>query len=340
MNTELIELKQELTIEKQRAEILELKYKLQKTQVEKSSRLEDSLLSPHLYEHYQKVAIMLSKSGVIPNAYRGKPEDIFVAMAMGYQLGFPVEQSLQDIAVINGRPCLWGDGLLSLALNHPECQSINEEPLMDDKDHVIGYRCIVTRRGHQPHTKQFTLQDASVAGLLSRGTVWKAHPERMLQMRARSFAIRDKFADALRGLRIAEIEEDDSRIIDVEGSVSAHGETQVDRLKSMLKEKTHVKESSGHITHHESESIELDHGSSSSCTDANPGNTTAVDCDNQSGQRERISRKSLDRINELFKEKEFNQERINRALSYYKVDSLDELDNAQSLSFLSQLEKS
>src|ERR1700685_1745808 len=108
MSTELVELKQELMIARQHSEILELKYKLQKTQAEKSSRLEDSLLAPNLYEHYQKVALMLSKSGIIPNAYKGKPEDVFVAMAMGYQLGFPIEQSLQDIAVINGRPCLWG----------------------------------------------------------------------------------------------------------------------------------------------------------------------------------------------------------------------------------------
>ena len=82
MSTELVELKQELMIERQRSEILELKYKLQKTQAEKASRLDDSLLSPALYEHYQRVAVMLSKSGVIPNIYKGKPEDIFVAMAI------------------------------------------------------------------------------------------------------------------------------------------------------------------------------------------------------------------------------------------------------------------
>ena len=87
---------------------MDLKFQLEKIQAKKASRLEDSLFSPMLFPHYQKVAETLSKSGVIPNAYRGKPEDVFVAIAMGYQLGFPVEQSLQDIAVINGRPCLWG----------------------------------------------------------------------------------------------------------------------------------------------------------------------------------------------------------------------------------------
>jgi hypothetical protein len=305
MSTELIELKHELMIERQKSEILELKYQLQKTQAEKASRLDDSLLSPHLYEHYQKVAIMLSKSGVIPNAYKGKPEDIFVAMAMGYQLGFPIEQSLQDIAVVNGRPCLWGDGLLSLALNHADCQSIDETPIYDAKTaQVIGYQCTVIRKGHKPHTKQFTLQDAHVAGLLSRGTVWKSYPERMLQMRARSYAIRDKFADALRGLRVAEIEQEDSRVIEAEVSTATQGETQTEKLKSILNQRIE-----------QNESIEVDN----------------INLDDPLSP--------IDKIKILLEEKEFTEERIKKALNYYNVDSFESLDKATALLFLAQLEK-
>jgi len=138
MSNELAVLQNELTVARQQNEIMQLRFELQKAQAQKTSRLEDSLFAPALYPHYQKVAETLAKSSVIPTIYRNKPEDIFVAMAMGYQLGFPVEQSLQDIAVINGRPCLWGDGLLSLALNDPECQSIKEDPLRNPKGEVIG----------------------------------------------------------------------------------------------------------------------------------------------------------------------------------------------------------
>ncbi|HEX4045438.1 MAG TPA: hypothetical protein VHZ76_07230 [Gammaproteobacteria bacterium] len=330
MNIELIELKQELIIQKQQNEILELKYKLHKTHAEKASRLEDSLLSPQLYEHYQKVAVMLSTSGVIPNAYKGKSEDIFVAMAMGYQLGFPVEQSLQDIAVINGRPCLWGDGLLSLALNHPECQSINEEPIINDQGNVIGYRCTVIRRGHAPHIKQFTLQDASLAGLLSRGTVWKAYPERMLQMRARSYAIRDKFADALRGLRIVEIEEEDSRVIEAEVEVTVEGNTQVDKLKSILKERNNDK---GHSDSSISDNV---------LNITEYSNGTTLSGINDSGRQSdlRISSEQLDKINELLEIKRFSAERIKKALIYCKVESFEDLYCQQAESFILELERS
>jgi hypothetical protein len=334
---QVVALQNELMIEKQRSEIAELKYKLQKTQAEKVSRLDDSLLSPNLYEHYQKVAVMLSKSGVIPNIYKGKPEDIFVAMSMGYQLGFPIEQSLQDIAVVNGRPCLWGDGLLSLALNHPECQSIDEQPIYDAKGNVMGYSCTVIRKGHKPHTKQFTLQDATLAGLLSRGTVWKSYPERMLQMRARSFAIRDKFADALRGLRIAEIEDEDSRIIDAQvESVAPKGTTQVDRLKSVLEERNNDK---GHIDSTDAgEFTDTGHANVSSVPDSS-GFNGASESNGCGDDNLRISTEQLNRIEELFKEKDFSQERIKKALSYYKVDALELLDAKQAKSFLLQLER-
>ena len=236
---ELALLEQQLLIERQKNELLEMKFEMQKHQMKKASRLDDSLFSPDLYEHYQKIADMLSESSIIPTGYRGKPEDVFIAMAMGFQLGFPVEQSLQDIAVINGRACLWGDGLISLALNHPECESIEEVPL-ESGGEVVGYTCTVIRNGHKPHSITFTLQDARNAGLMNRSPVWKAYPARMLQMRARSLAIRDKFADALRGLRIAEVENDDANersSLNAEFSRVEHAavpETQTDKLKAIL----------------------------------------------------------------------------------------------------------
>ncbi len=302
MTTELQVLQNELTIERQKAEILDLKFKLQKTQAEKASRLDDSLFAPALYEHYQKVAVTLSKSGVIPNAYRGKPEDIFVAMAMGYQLGFPVEQSLQDIAVINGRPCLWGDGLLSLCLNHPDCQGIDEQPIYKGEI-VIGYSCTVKRKGHGAHTHTFTMQDAEKAGLLKKQGVWQQYPERMCQMRARSLALRDKFADALRGLRIAEVEQDDARVIDAE--VVSSSDSQTHKLKETL---------------------------------VNTGSEPAGNAKKET-PKEASFPEMIETIKKLMKEKNFDKERQQKAFEYFKVKGLSALTDDQARMFISQLEK-
>lgn len=327
MSQELQSMQQELTIAKQEAEIMNLKFELQKVQAQKASRLEDSLFAPALYPHYQKVAETLAKSGVIPTSYRGKPEDVFVAMAMGYQLGFPVEQSLQDIAVINGRPCLWGDGLLSLVLNHPDCKDIREEPIFTGQV-VTGFTCTVIRKGHEPHTQAFTMQDAERAGLLKKGGVWAAYPTRMLQMRARALALRDKFADALRGLRIAEVENDDTTvIIDAETVDNDKGKAQTERLKKRLQSNTSQEK--------ESSADKGSKDSSASTSDKNQEkkvhNTGSDDAPASEDQK--------NEIHFLMTEKGFDEARKKKALDYFKVAKLDELTNAQAVVFLLQLGK-
>ncbi len=342
MTKDLAVLQSELIIAKQQNEILELKYQLHVKQAEKASRLEDSLFAPELYQHYQKVAVTLSKSGVIPAIYKGKPEDIFVAMAMGYQLGFPVEQSLQDIAVVNGRPCLWGDGLLSLALSHPQCESIEEEPILNKND-VVGYLCTVKRKGHKPHSQRFTLQDATAAGLLKKGGAWSSYPGRMLQMRARSLAIRDKFADALRGIRIAEIEQEDSRIFDAEiiSQKPDNSTDQVAKLKSILREQeNHVQGNNESAT--VSEPIVSEHNGLSSGETLNEDNTGTLGngrAYNTGRDDIAISDEQIDLIQTVMYEKGFSDERIKKALASHKVEQLEQLTDAQARVLILQLGK-
>jgi len=48
--------------------------------------------------------------------------------------------------------------------------------------------------------RTFSVKDARLAGLMNKAGPWKQYPKRMLQMRARGFAIRDAFPDALKGV--------------------------------------------------------------------------------------------------------------------------------------------
>lgn len=337
MNAEITALQNELTIAKQNNQILQLRHELQVTQAQKASKLEDSLFSPALYEHYQKVALMMSKSEIVPNAYRGKPADIFIAMEMGYQLGFPIAQSLQDIAVINGRPCLWGDGLLALVLSHPDCEAVNEMPITNNKGDVVGYKCSVKRKGYDMREQVFTLQDAQTAGLLKKSGPWTQYPKRMLQMRARAFALRDVFGDALRGFKVAE-EMQDSDIIDVEVSEAPVVATQTDKLKQVLGINgvtINESEVNGASDAHQHDSDGRHHIPSSPLVNGNADNTT----DRASNDNVRISAEQLERIAELFKEKQFNQERRDKAFAYYKVPDEGQLSFNDAEEFIKQLEK-
>lgn len=312
---------------------------LQSLQAEKASKLEDSLYSPALSQHYQGIAQTLAKSTIIPKAYIGKPQDIFVAMAMGYQLGLPVEQALQDIAVINGKPCLYGDGMMAVCISHPECESIIEEPLVDANGLVYGYECTVKRKGHSPHTKRFTLEDAHRAGLNNRGNVWGSYSERMLQMRARSYALRDKFADALRGIKMAETEAENV----VEGD-AVEVLSRTEQLKELLTAQETRDEKD-----HQSNSYREPQAQNKKDS-AQPEENVHDERMDEVGNAENemlgegedtdpISPELVEYIEKLFILKNFDAERKKKALDYYHVDSVDKMLNLEGRELVKQLGK-
>jgi len=129
------------------------------------------------------------------------PEVAVVKIQAGMELGLTPIWALANIAVLNGRPMVWGDALLGLVLQHPECQDVIET--FEGTGDELTAICEVHRRGRLPVKRTFSVNDAKRAGLHGRN-VHQTFPKRMLQMRARSWACRDAFADALRGLAVVE----------------------------------------------------------------------------------------------------------------------------------------
>ena len=150
----------------------------------------------------QELAHLVLASGMAPKGM-DKPETIMVAMLHGLEVGLRPLQALQNIAVINGRPALWGDAALALVRSSGLLESFSEKPEGTGEAH--GWRCTAQRRDEPaPITRLFTLSDAKRAGLWGKPGPWATYPERMLQMRARSWTLRDGFTDVLRGLHVAE----------------------------------------------------------------------------------------------------------------------------------------
>jgi len=164
----------------------------------------NSLLNAANFEHAQRVAIMMSKSEMVPKNYIGKPQDILLAMEYGVSLGLAPLAAVQNIAVINGKPSIYGDGLIAVCSGHPDFKDIIEEPILGKDNVMVGYMCTIKRHGRTDTIRTFTIEDAKVSGLWGKVGPWKLYPSRMLQMRARAFALRDAFADALGGIRVAE----------------------------------------------------------------------------------------------------------------------------------------
>lgn len=154
-------------------------------------------LQPTTLNEAFEMANMLSASQMVPKSYQGKPQDTLVAMMMGAELGLKPIQALQNIAVINGKPAIYGDALLALVQNHPTFGGHEES--FDDAS--MTATCTVWRKHDaSKHTVKFSQEDAQKAGLWSKQGPWSQYPKRMLMWRARGYALRDKFADALGGL--------------------------------------------------------------------------------------------------------------------------------------------
>jgi len=144
------------------------------------------------------MAKVISSSDLVPKDYKGKPENVLVAIEMGKDLGLNPMQAIQNIAVINGRPSLWGDAMLAIVQGHSEFEYVDETI-----ENGVA-TCSIKRKGKPIVVRSFSEEDAKTAKLLNKDGPWTQYRKRMLQLRARSFALRDAFADALKGIHMAE----------------------------------------------------------------------------------------------------------------------------------------
>jgi len=150
---------------------------------------------------------MLANSSMVPKAYQGKPQDILVCVQWGYEMGLAPMQALQNIAVINGKPSVYGDAAMALVQASSVCEDVEEYFEGEGTTNPVAV-CVAKRKGRKPVTAKFSVEDAKRAGLWGKQGPWQAYPKRMMQMRARGFALRDAFPDVLKGLITAEEAQD------------------------------------------------------------------------------------------------------------------------------------
>jgi hypothetical protein len=163
-------------------------------------------------EASSKLAAHYCATEMVPKQYQGKPEAGAVAIQWGAEIGMPPLQSLQNIAVINGNPALWGDALVALVKGSGQCEYLSSKYDAASQTALVKTK----RKGEPEEWRTYSMADASKAGLASRDT-YKKHPARMLQARARSHLLRDVYADLLRGIQIREIVEEDNEAYNLDG---------------------------------------------------------------------------------------------------------------------------
>jgi hypothetical protein len=158
-----------------------------------------SAIIPQSVEEVFRIANAICASGLAPSGMK-TAEQITVAIMHGAEIGLPPMQAIQRIAVVNGRPTIWGDAIPALLLSRGF--KLNE--FIDGTGEKRKAVCELTRPDGADLTRWFSVDDAKQAGLWGKIGPWKQYPDRMLQMRARGYAARDGAADVLAGLYISE----------------------------------------------------------------------------------------------------------------------------------------
>lgn len=150
-----------------------------------------------------RFAKAICESGFAPKGME-KPESILVAIQLGAELGLTPMAALQNTAVINGRPAIYGDAALALVRSSGLLVSYKEEIVGEGGSDSFGFRVTAVRKGDQTTVETFTVGDAKRAKLWGKAGPWTDYPQRMLRFRARGYALRDLFGDVLKGLRTVE----------------------------------------------------------------------------------------------------------------------------------------
>jgi len=161
---------------------------------EKESWTDLAEFKPNNLGQAWKLADILSKTSF--SAGHKSAQDIFICISMGQQIGLNPFQAVQNISVINGRPTLWGDALLAVCQSHPEYAGV--EMSFDEKTQTAT--CKALRTGKPPVIESFSQAEAKQARLWGKSGPWSQYPTKMLKNRARTWALRTQFADALLGL--------------------------------------------------------------------------------------------------------------------------------------------
>jgi hypothetical protein len=195
--------------------------------------IQNGALTPRNFEGLYRLATIMSASGMMPKGM-DRPESVFVAVQMGLEVGLSPMQAVQNIASINGRPTIWGDAMLGLVRSSGLLEAIKEE-FSGEGEHIEAV-CHVWRKGEdEPTVGRFSLLDAKRAQLWGKAGPWTQYPLRMLQMRARAFALRDKFSDVLKGLHAREEMEGVQEQHMGQASVIDEADTTISRLNKLVR---------------------------------------------------------------------------------------------------------
>lgn len=150
---------------------------------------------PQGLEQAMKLAEVLARSGLLPDALRNKPSDVLVTLITGHELGLSPMQSVRGLHVVQGRAVMSADLTVALVMRRRDvCEWFR---LVKSDDKAAEYQ--TKRVGSEPVTMRYTIEQASQAGLTGKQN-WKTHTAAMLRARCSAALARAVYPDLVLGV--------------------------------------------------------------------------------------------------------------------------------------------
>lgn len=166
---------------------------------------EQSAFSVQTFEHAQRVAKMLAASSLIPEAYRGKVENVMIAMEMGNRMSISPLMVMQNLYIVKGNPG-WSGPFVIAIINSSKRFLKNLAFEQSGKDDSYGYTAFTfDKDGNKIVGTKVDWKMVKGEGWLDKaGSKWKTMPEQMFQYRAAAFFGRLYTPDLLMGMQTAD----------------------------------------------------------------------------------------------------------------------------------------
>lgn len=171
--------------------------------------------STQAFNELFKIGSVMSKTQLVPDNYRNKPEDCTIAIDIANRNGMSPLSVMQNLYVVKGKPTWSGQACIAMLRASKEYEHV--KPVMVGERNTDGWGCyfkaIDKSDGEVAKGTLVTIQMAKDEGWYSKpGSKWPTMPEQMLQYRAAAFFARIYMPNVLMGFSVEGEAEDTSPV--------------------------------------------------------------------------------------------------------------------------------
>lgn len=158
-----------------------------------------------------RIADRYANSSMVPDTYRGKPDNCFVAVELASRMDVSPVLVMQNLYIVQGKPSWAGQACKALIDGCGKFRDSDYVLTGNRGDDTWGcyLQAVKVSTGKLVRGTEVTIQMAKDEGWYGKnGSKWKTMPEQMLKYRAAAFFARTECPEALMGFQTAEEVED------------------------------------------------------------------------------------------------------------------------------------